>query len=85
MYSLKAAWEAYVEEFLEDASPEERERIEDAFFGGAAVVHYLYRNTAAASIGKQRRAMTTVHNEIAEFRQRAILNHAKKGNRENEL
>ena len=78
MRSLKVAWEAYTEEFLADASPEERERIEEAFFGGAAVVHYLYRGTAAASVGKQRRAMITVHNEIAEFRQRAILEHAKR-------
>ena len=84
MRSVKAAWEAYRLEFLADAPPELIDRYKDVFFGGAAVVHFLYNRVSGQSIGKQRNAMRKVDNEIREFQQQAILKHMK-GNRENEL
>ena len=69
---IAAAFDAYAQEYLADASPEERNRARDAFYAGAATVHFN-RADPAKSYAQQHRHIRKIASDLAEFASAAVL------------
>ena len=74
---IAAAFDAYAQEYLKDETPEQRTTCRDAFYAGAATVHFNGADPAK-SYAQQRTHMRKIAGELSEFACAAAL---KEGSR----